>query len=53
MDWTTDYFKKIRTCMQEQKKEAIYSFASTSEELGDQSKDVNLDLIIFNFSSSN
>ncbi len=32
MDWTSDYFKKLRDCLEEQKKEVSYSFVSESED---------------------
>jgi hypothetical protein len=27
MEWTGDYFKRLRICLEEQKKEVVYSFA--------------------------
>lgn len=37
MEWSKEYFKKLRSCLQEQKAEANYSFASKAED-EDQTK---------------
>jgi len=32
MDWSMDYFKKLRASLEEQKKEVVYSFAAVEDE---------------------
>jgi len=32
MDWTSDYFKRLRACLEEQRKEVTYSFISGNED---------------------
>ena len=46
MDWSYDYFKKLRQCLEQQKSEVTYSFAPSVEEGEDQIRFVSLFLSV-------